>query len=88
VYNGGVAECYVSSGGGLVPRVHADVAAGEILEPSWCDVVVVGGAMEPSGGTAVGAVVSLLTSSCFRKRAESRRRHRTCGAPSLPIWWR
>jgi hypothetical protein len=42
--------------------------------------------MEPGGGTAVGAVKSLLTSSCFRKGAESRRRHRVCGAPSLPIW--
>jgi hypothetical protein len=42
--------------------------------------------MEPGGGTAVGAVESLLTSSCFRKGAESRRRHRVCGAPSSPIW--
>jgi hypothetical protein len=42
--------------------------------------------MEPGGGTTVGAVESLLTSSCFRKGAESRRRHRACGAPSLPIW--
>jgi hypothetical protein len=42
--------------------------------------------LEPGGGTAVGAVESLLTSSCFRKGAESRRRHRVCGAPSLPIW--
>jgi hypothetical protein len=42
--------------------------------------------MEPGGGTAVRAVESLLTSSCFRKGAESRRRHRVCGAPSLPIW--
>jgi hypothetical protein len=40
--------------------------------------------MEPGGGTAVGAVESLLTSSCFRKGAESRRRHRLRGAPSLP----
>jgi hypothetical protein len=31
------------------------VAAGEILAPSWCDVVVVGGATEPGGGTAVEA---------------------------------
>jgi hypothetical protein len=54
------------------------------LAPSWCDVVAVGGATEPGGGTAVGAVESLLTSSCFRKRAESRRRHSACGAPSLP----
>jgi hypothetical protein len=42
--------------------------------------------MEPDGGTAVGAVESLLTSSCFRKGAESRRRHRVCRAPSSPIW--
>jgi hypothetical protein len=70
---GGVAECYVSSGG-------------ELLAPGSCGVVAVGGALEPSGRTAVGAVESLLTSSCFRKGAESRRRHRACGAPSLPIW--
>jgi hypothetical protein len=42
--------------------------------------------MEPGEGTAVGAVESLLTSSCFRKGAESHRCHRVCGAPSLPIW--
>jgi hypothetical protein len=42
--------------------------------------------MELGGGTAIGAVESLLTSSCFRKGAESRRRHRACGTPSLPIW--
>jgi hypothetical protein len=83
---GGIAECYVSSGGELAPYVHAVVAAGEILAPSWCDVVAVGGALEPGGGTAVGAVESLLTSSCFRKGAESRRRHGVCGAPSLSIW--
>jgi hypothetical protein len=62
------------------------VAAGEVLAPGLCDVVAVGGALEPGGGTAVGAVESLLMSSCFRKGAESRRRHRVCGAPSLPIW--
>jgi hypothetical protein len=62
------------------------VAAGEVLAPSWCDVVAVGGALEPSGRTAIGAVESLLTSSCFRKGAESRRRHGVCGALSLPIW--
>jgi hypothetical protein len=42
--------------------------------------------MELGGGTTVGAVESLLTSSCFRKGAESHHRHRACGAPSLPIW--
>jgi hypothetical protein len=71
---GGVAECYVSSGG----RASA-------LGTCQCDVVAVGGATEPGGGTAVGAVESLLTSSCFRKRAGGRRRHRACGAPSLPL---
>jgi hypothetical protein len=55
---GGVAECYVSSGGEL----------------------------EPGGRTAVGAVESLLTSSCFRKGAESHRRQRACGVPSLLVW--
>jgi hypothetical protein len=48
--------------------------------------VAVGGALKPGGRIAVGAVESLLTSSCFRKGAESRRRHRECGAPSLLVW--
>jgi hypothetical protein len=48
--------------------------------------VAVGGALKPGGRTAVGAVESLLTSSCFRKGAESRHRHRACGAPSLHAW--
>jgi hypothetical protein len=39
--------------------------------------------MEPRGRTVVGAVESLLTSSCFRKGAGSRHRHRVCGAPSV-----
>jgi hypothetical protein len=47
--------------------------------------VAVGGALEPGGRTAVGAVESLLTSPCFRKGAESRRRHGACGAPSLLV---
>jgi hypothetical protein len=38
------------------------------LLPCSCDVVVVGGALEPCGSTAVGAVGSLLTSPCFHKR--------------------
>jgi hypothetical protein len=86
VYNGGVAECYVSSGGELAPYVHAIVAAREVLAPGSCGVVAVRGALEPGGGTDVGAVKSLLTSSCFRKGAESHRRQGACGAPSLPIW--
>jgi hypothetical protein len=83
---GGAAECYVSSGRELAPYVHAVVAAGEVLAPVSCGVVAVGGALEPGGRTAVRAVESLLTSSCFRKGAESCRRQGACGAPSLPIW--
>jgi hypothetical protein len=63
------------------------VAAGEVLAPCSCGVVAVGGALEPDGRTAVGAVESLLTSPCFRKGAESRRRHGACGAPSLLVYW-
>jgi hypothetical protein len=76
----------VSSEGELAPSVHAIVAAGEVLAPSSCGVVAVGGALEPCGRTTVGAVESLLTSSCFRKGAESRRRQRACGVPSLLVW--
>jgi hypothetical protein len=43
------------------------VAAREVLAPCSCDVVAVGGALEPCGRTAAGAVESLLTSLCFRK---------------------
>jgi hypothetical protein len=38
------------------------VAVGEVLLPCSCDVVAVGGELEPCGSTAVGAVGSLLTS--------------------------
>jgi hypothetical protein len=62
------------------------VAAGEVLAPYSCDVVAVGGALGSGGSTAVGAVESLLTSPCFRKGAESRRRHGACGAPSLLVY--
>jgi hypothetical protein len=62
------------------------VAAGEVLAPGSCGVVAVGGALEPGGRTTVGAVESLLTSPCFRKGAESRRRHGACRAPSLLVY--
>jgi hypothetical protein len=62
------------------------VAAGEVLAPGSCGVVAVGGALEPGRRTAVGAVESFLTSPCFRKGAESRRRHGACGAPSLLVY--
>jgi hypothetical protein len=57
----------VSSGEEPEPYVHADVAVGEVLVPSSCDVVVVGGALEPYRSIAVGTVGSLLTSPCFRR---------------------
>jgi tetrahydromethanopterin S-methyltransferase subunit D len=47
--------------------VHANVAAGEVLVPCACDVVAVGGALEPYRSTTVGAVGTLLTSPCFRR---------------------
>jgi hypothetical protein len=62
------------------------MAAEEVLAPSSCGVVAIGGALEPSERTAVGAVESLMTSPCFRKGAESHRRHRACGAPSLLVY--
>jgi hypothetical protein len=62
------------------------VAAREVLAPGLCGVVVVGGALEPGGRIAVGAVESLLTSPCFRKGAESHRRHGACRAPSLLVY--
>jgi hypothetical protein len=43
------------------------VAVGEVLAPYSCDVVAVGGELEPCGRTAARAVKSLLTSPCFRK---------------------
>jgi hypothetical protein len=48
--------------------------------------VAIGGALEPGGRTVVGAVESLLTSPCFHKGAESRRRHGARGAPSLFVY--
>jgi hypothetical protein len=62
------------------------VAAGEVLAPCSCDVVAVGGALDPCGRIAVEAVESLLMSPCFRKRAESRRHHGARGAPSLFVF--
>jgi hypothetical protein len=58
----------VSSREELEPYVRADVAVGEVLEPCSCGVMAVGGALEPCRSTAVGAVGSLLTYPCFRKR--------------------
>jgi hypothetical protein len=56
------------------------VAAGEVLAHGSCGVVAVGGALEPGGRTTIEAVESLLTSSRFRKGAESRRRRERAGS--------
>ena len=57
----------MSSKGEPEPYVHVVVANGEVLAPYSCDVVAVGGVLEPCASTAVRAVGSLLTSPCFRK---------------------
>jgi hypothetical protein len=68
------------------PYVHADVAVREVLVPCSCDVVVVGGALEPCRSTAVGAVGSLLTSPCFRKGLRTAVVMGARGVPSLPVY--
>jgi hypothetical protein len=69
----------------LEPYVHADVAVKEVLVPCSCDVVAVGGALEPCRSTAAGAIGSLLTSPCFRRglRTAVVMEH---GVPSLPVY--
>jgi hypothetical protein len=60
VYNGGVWQCAnVSSREEPEPYVHADVAVGEVLVPCSCDVVAVGGALEPCRSTR-GAIITCL----------------------------
>jgi hypothetical protein len=68
------------------PYVYADVAVGEVLVPCSCDVVAVGGALEPCRSTDVGAVGSLLTSPCFRKRLRTAIVMGARGVPSLPVY--
>jgi hypothetical protein len=57
----------VSSRGKPESYVHADVAVREVLALYSCDVMAVGGVLEPCRSTTVGAVGSLLTSPCFRR---------------------
>jgi hypothetical protein len=68
------------------PYVHADVAVGEMLVPCACDVVVVGGALEPCRSIAVGAVGSLLTSPCFRRGLRTAVVMGARGVPSLLVY--
>jgi hypothetical protein len=65
------------------PYVHADVAVGEVLVPCACDVVAVGGALEPYRSTAVG---SLLTSPCFRRGLRTADVMGARGVPSLLVY--
>jgi tetrahydromethanopterin S-methyltransferase subunit D len=68
------------------PYVHADVAVGEVLVPYACDVVAVGGALEPCRSTAVGAVGTLLTSPCFRRGLRTAVVMGARGVPSLLVY--
>jgi hypothetical protein len=47
VYNGGCSTVLTCPAEEPEPYVHADVAVGEVLMPCACDVVAVGGALEP-----------------------------------------
>jgi hypothetical protein len=67
------------------PYVHANVAIGEVLEPYARGVVAVGGALEPCRSTAVGAVGTLLTSPCFRRRLRTTVVMDARGEPSLLV---
>jgi hypothetical protein len=68
------------------PYVHADVAVGEVLVPCACDVVVVGGALEPCRSTAVGVVGTLLTSPCFHRGLRTVVIMGACGVLSLLVY--
>jgi hypothetical protein len=68
------------------PYVHADVAVREVLVPCSCDVVVVGGALEPCRSTAVGVVGSLLMSPCFRRGLRTAVVMGARGVPSLLVY--
>jgi hypothetical protein len=68
------------------PYVYADVAVGEVLVLCSCDVVAVGGVLEPCRSTDVRAVRSLLTSPCFRKGLRTAVVMRARGVPSLPVY--
>jgi hypothetical protein len=68
------------------PYVHADAAVGEVLVPYSCDVVAVGGALEPCRSTVVGAVGSLLTSPCFRRGLRTAIVMGARGVPSLLVY--
>jgi hypothetical protein len=67
------------------PYVHANVAVGEVLEPSVRGVVAIRGAFEPCRSTTVGVVGTLLTSPCFRKGLRATVVMDARGEPSLLV---
>jgi hypothetical protein len=68
------------------PYVHADVAVGEVLVPCACDVMAVGGALEPCRSTTVGADGTLLTSPCFHRGLRAAVVMGACGVSSLLVY--
>jgi hypothetical protein len=68
------------------PYVHADVAVGEVLVPCACDVMAVGGALEPCRSTTVGAVRTLLTSPYFHRGLRTAVVMGARGVPSLLVY--
>jgi hypothetical protein len=68
------------------PYVHADVAVGEVLMPCACDVVAVGGVLEPYRSTTVRVVGSLLRSPCFRRGLRTAVVMGARGVPSLLVY--
>jgi hypothetical protein len=68
------------------PYVHADVAVGRVLVSCACDVVAVGGALEPCRSIAVEDVGTLLTSPCFRRGLRTAVFMGARGVPSLLVY--
>jgi hypothetical protein len=68
------------------PYVRADVADREVLVPCACDVVAIGGALEPYRSTAIRVVVSLLMSPCFRRGLRTAVVMGARGVPSLLVY--
>jgi hypothetical protein len=68
------------------PCVHANVAAGEMLEPCVRDHVATGEVPEPCRSTPGGAAGILLMSPCFRRGLRTTDVMDTRGEPSLPVY--
>jgi hypothetical protein len=73
LYNGGVAMCYVASGGVTGRYARVNVSVGEVHEPYR--------------STAVGVAWILLTSPCFRRGLENHRRHGRTRGTIIACYW-